>query len=732
MRKNFVSNSALLAVPLSLFLQFPEMTKSDFILARTGLPLKSVENTLQLLSEDATVPFITRYRKEMTGNLDEVQVGHIVKCKAEYEELEKRKKSILKAIAEQDALTPELEEKISDAGDLLKLEDLYLPFKKKRKTRADTAREQGLEPLAKILMAQDTPDFSAAARKFTGKEVASEAEAIAGAQDIAAEWINENQGVRSQLRRLFKLRAVITSSVVKKQAEEEDAQKYKIYFEWEEKLANIASHRLLAMMRAKNEGFVRLKVEVSQDKAFELVAGVVLKRVKNSCTPYVEEAIGDALKRLLFPALSNESLVTAKEKADAEAIKVFADNLKQLLLAPPLGNKRILALDPGYKSGCKLVCLDEKGDLQHNETIYPHPPQKEAAMASKKVKSLINAYNIEAIAIGNGTASRETEFFIKNIRFDRDVQVFVVNEAGASVYSASKVARAEFPDYDVTVRGAVSIGRRLADPLAELVKIDPKSIGVGQYQHDVDQVKLKQELDRVVESCVNSIGVNVNTASAPLLSYVSGIGPSLAENVVAYRSENGEFFSRKELLKVPRLGAKAHEQAAGFLRIPASENPLDNSAVHPESYSIVEKMAADLGVNLKDLVGNKELITRITVEKYISETTGLPTLKDILYELEKPGVDPRKSAKVFEFDPKVKTIKDLKSGMKLPGIVNNITNFGCFVDIGIKESGLVHISKLKNEFVSDVSAVVKLHQHVQVTVLEVDEQRRRIQLSMVD
>ncbi len=730
--KKCTSNSALLGVQLSLFIKIADMTKSGYILSQTGLSLKSIENTLQLLSEDATIPFISRYRKEMTGNLDEVQVGRIVKCNAEYEELEKRKKSILKAISEQDALTPELETKIRDAGDLLKLEDLYLPFKKKRKTRADSARELGLEPLAKILMAQNSPDFTAAARKFTGKEVASVAEAIAGAQDIAAEWINENQGVRSQLRRLYKLRAVITSSVVKKQAEEEDAQKYKIYFDWEEKLGHIASHRLLAMMRAQNEGFVRLKVDVEKEKAFELVAGVVLKSASNSCTPYVEEAIEDALKRLLFPALSNESLAAAKEKADAEAIKVFADNLKQLLLAPPLGSRRILALDPGFKSGCKLVCLDEKGDLQHNETIYPHPPQKEVAMASKKVKSLVNAYHIEAIAIGNGTASRETEFFIKNIRFDRDVQVFVVNEAGASVYSASKVARAEFPDYDVTVRGAVSIGRRLSDPLAELVKIDPKSIGVGQYQHDVDQAKLKQELDRVVESCVNAIGVNLNTASAPLLSYVSGIGPALAENIVTYRSENGEFFSRKELLKVPRLGAKAYEQAAGFLRIPASENPLDNSAVHPESYSVVEKMAADLRVHLKDLVGNKELISNITLETYISETTGLPTLKDILHELEKPGVDPRKSAKVFEFDPKVKTIKDLKPGMKLPGIVNNITNFGCFVDVGIKESGLVHISKLKNEFVSDVNAVVKLHQHVQVTVLEVDEQRRRIQLSMVD
>ncbi|MGB7843945.1 MAG: helix-hairpin-helix domain-containing protein, partial [Salinimicrobium sp.] len=495
---------------------------------------------------------------------------------------------------------------------------------------------------------------------------------------------------------------------------------------------HIPSHRLLAILRAQNEGFVRLKVAVDEEKAFEITAGLIIKFPNSSCTPFLRAAIKDALKRLLFPALSNEALAGAKEKADDEAIKVFADNLRQLLLAPPLGSRRILALDPGFRSGCKLVCLGENGELKHNETIFPHPPQKQIAMASKKVKSLVNAYGIEAIAIGNGTASRETEFFVKKIPFDRNVQVFVVNEAGASVYSASKTAREEFPNYDVTVRGAVSIGRRLADPLAELVKIDPKSIGVGQYQHDVDQTKLKSELDRVVESCVNRIGVNVNTASTALLAYISGIGPALAENIVTYRSENGNFDSRKELLKVPRLGAKAFEQAAGFLRIPDAENPLDNSAVHPESYTLVERMAGDLQVDLKELIANKELLKKIELKNYISETAGLPTLKDIISELEKPGVDPRKSAKVFEFDPNVKSISDLKPGMKLPGIVNNITNFGCFVDIGTKESGLVHISKLKNEFVSDVNSVVKLHQHVQVTVLEVDEQRKRIQLSMVD
>ena len=708
------------------------MNSTSFILARTNLPQKSVENTMQLLKEDATIPFISRYRKEMTGNLDEVQIEQIVKLKAEFEELEKRKKSILKAISEQEALTPELESKILATNDLVHLEDLYLPYKKKRKTKADAARELGLEPLAKMLMAQNSPNIEAAAERFTGKDVASVADALSGAKDIVAEWINEHQGVRSRLRKMFLQKAMISSKVIKKKAEEEEAQKFRNYFEWEEKLKFIPSHRLLAILRAEKEGFVRVKVEVGQEEAFSAVSAAILKPQQNSCKPILEEAIEDALKRLLFPALSNEVLSVAKEKADEDAIKVFADNLRQLLLAPPLGSKRILALDPGFKSGCKLVCLDEKGDLQHNETIFPHPPQKEIAMASKKVKSLVNAYNIEAIAIGNGTASRETEFFIKNIRFDRDVQVFMVNEAGASVYSASKIARAEFPNFDVTVRGAVSIGRRLADPLAELVKIDAKAIGVGQYQHDVDQTKLKNELDRVVESCVNAIGVNLNTASAPLLSYVSGIGPALAENITNYRSENGEFSSRKELLKVPRLGAKAFEQAAGFLKVPNSENLLDNSAVHPESYSIVEKMAADLKVDLKELIGNKLLISKITPENYIFDTVGLPTIKDILHELEKPGVDPRKSAKVFEFDPNVKTIKDLKPGMKLPGIVNNITNFGCFVDVGVKESGLVHISKLKNDFVSDVNSVVKLHQHVQVTVMEVDEQRKRIQLSMID
>lgn len=708
------------------------MTKTEFIFSRTGLPNKSVESTLNLLEQDATIPFISRYRKEVTGNLDEVQVGEILKFKEEFEELEKRKKTILKAIAEQDSLTKELENKILTAPNIIHLEDLYLPFKKKRKTRADAAREIGLEPLAKMLMAQNSPDIESAAGRFVGKEVPSVEDALSGSRDIVAEWINENEGVRNRLRRLFDRSAMISAKVVKKKENEEAAQKFKNYFDWEERLKSIPSHRLLAILRSEKEGFTRVKVGVDFEEAINLVSGFVIKGRANSCTMHVDKALEDALKRLLFPALSNEALSAAREKADEAAIKVFADNLRQLLLAAPLGAKRILAIDPGFRSGCKVVCLDEHGSLQHNETIYPHPPQKELSMASKKIKSLVNAYNIEAIAIGNGTASRETEFFIKKIPFDRDVQVFVVNEAGASVYSASKIARAEFPNFDVTVRGAVSIGRRLADPLAELVKIDPKSIGVGQYQHDVDQGKLKTELERIVESCVNGIGVNVNTASSALMSYVSGVGPALAENIVNYRSENGGLKSRKELLKVPRLGEKAFEQAAGFLRISNSENPLDNSSVHPESYAVVEKMAADLKVGVNELIGNKTLLQKIRPEAYVTEKTGIPTLKDILAELEKPGVDPRKSAKVFEFDPNVKTIQDLKPGMKLPGIVNNITDFGCFVDIGIKESGLVHISKLAKEFVSDVNSVVKLHQHVQVTVVEVDEARKRIQLSMID
>lgn len=705
---------------------------THYIVSNTQFSQISVSNTLKLIEEGATIPFIARYRKEATGNLDEIEIEKIFKLKEAFQNLENRRATILKAIEQEGALTPELEKKINEAMELSRLEDIYLPFKKTRKSRADVAMEKGLEPLAKILMAQNTSNFHKVAERYVGSNVPTVEEAVSGAKDIASEWISQHQVVRNRLRRLFRHKGIISSEVVKKKAELEEAQKFKAYFHWEENLNKIASHRLMAIMRASKEGFVRMKIAVDLEDATSQILDIAVKDQNNSCATYIKDAIDEALKRLLLPALSNEALSDAKEKADEEAIKVFAENLRQLLMAPPLGSRRILAIDPGFKSGCKVVCLDAHGDLLYNETIFPHAPQKEHQAASKKIKSLVNAYDIEAIAIGNGTASRETEFFIKKILFDRSVQVFVVNEAGASVYSASKIARAEFPNYDVTVRGAVSIGRRLADPLAELVKIDPKSIGVGQYQHDVDQVKLKKELERVIESCVNKIGVNVNTASSFLLSHVAGIGPALAENIVAYRSENGGISTRKELLKVPRLGAKAFEQAAGFLRVLNSDNPLDNSAVHPESYPVVEQMAADLGVNVETLVGKKDLLKKISLDNYISEETGMYTLKDILSELEKPGVDPRKAAKVFEFDPNVKTMADLVPGMKLPGIVNNITNFGCFVDVGIKESGLVHISKLAKEFVSDVNSVVKLHQHVMVTVLEVDESRKRLQLSMVD
>lgn len=708
------------------------MTILSYILQHTNLPERGVTNTLKLLNEDCTIPFISRYRKEMTGNLDEVAIGDIAKYKAAFEELEKRKETILKAIEEQEALTPELKKKIEQATTLIQLEDLYLPYKKQRTTRAAIAKQKGLEPLAKAIMKQQENNVDFIAEEYLTDEVTSVDEALKGARDIMAEWINENEHVRKRVRNLFSRKASISAKVVKAKKDEEEAQKYQQYFDWDEPLHKAPSHRLLAMLRAVNEGYVKLKVDVEKEEALDIIDDIVIKTDVESSTNQVFIAIEDAYKRLLQPAISNEVLKEAKEIADAAAIKVFSSNLRQLLLGAPLGEKRILALDPGYKSGCKVVCLDENGDLKHNENIYPHPPQRETAMAIKKIKSLVNAYDIEAIAIGNGTASRETEAFIKKIAFDRDLQVFVVNESGASVYSASKIARAEFPSYDVTVRGAVSIGRRLADPLAELVKIDPKSIGVGQYQHDVDQSKLKDELDTVVMSCVNTVGVNVNTASAPLLSYVSGIGNSLAENIVKYRTENNGIKSRKELLKVSRLGAKAFEQSAAFLRITNPEHPLDNSAVHPERYNLVEKMAKDHKVSVLQLIGNKELIKQLNLNKYCTDEVGLPTLTDIASELEKPGLDPRKKAKVFEFDKNIKTINDLKAGMKVPGIVNNITNFGCFVDIGIKESGLVHISKLATEFISDVNSVVQLHQHVMVTITEVDLARKRIQLSMID
>jgi uncharacterized protein len=715
---------------LTFVIQAKTMTNLNFIQQKLNLTTKNIESTLKLFAEDCTIPFIARYRKDRTGNLDEVQIEDIYKLNKAFSEIEKRKESILKSIEEQNALTSDLKQKIEQSFDLQELEDFYLPYKKKRKTKADTARENGLEPLARIIMAQNSNGLFSLASKYLNENVKTEEDALQGAREIMAEWINENIYLRKNLRRLFQKTALITSKVIKTKAEEEPAQKFKQYFDWQESLNKIPSHRLLAILRAETEGFVRVKIEVEKNEALNFMDKTLVKNNSESAE-HIYSAIEDSYKRLLEPSLSTEVLADAKDKADEKSIQVFAENLSQLLLAPPLGEKRILAIDPGFRTGCKVVCLDEKGDLLHNETIFPHPPQNETAMAVKKIKSLISAYNIEAISIGNGTAGRETEFFIKKIRFERDLEVFVVSEAGASIYSASKIAREEFGNYDVTVRGAVSIGRRLSDPLAELVKIDAKSIGVGQYQHDVDQTKLKNELDSVVMRCVNSVGINLNTASKSLLSYVSGIGEKMAENIVTYRTENGAFQSRKDLKKVPRLGEKAFQQSSAFLRIHNAKNPLDNSAVHPETYALVEKMAKDLKLKSEALIGDKEKIKTIDPENYVSETIGILGIKDILKELEKPGLDPRKSAKVFEFDPTLKSIKNLKVGMTVPGIVNNITAFGCFVDLGIKESGLVHISQLKEGFVSDVNEVVKLQQHVTVKVLEVDEDRKRIQLTLV-
>lgn len=702
----------------------------QFVQNQVSTAPKNIEATIKLLEDDCTIPFISRYRKDQTGNLDEVVIEQIAKRKKQFEEIVKRKESILNSIKEQQALTPELAKKIQESFDLQELEDYYLPFKKKRKTKADIARENGLEPLAKIIMAQNNDNIDYIASRYLNDQVVNEDDALQGARDIIAEWINENTYVRKFLRRLFTRTAIITTKVVKSKKDDENAQKFSQYFEWSENITKAPAHRLLAMLRAENEGFIKIKVEIESDDAVANIEDTIIKR-NNDCTPHLKLAIEDSYKRLLSPAISNETLQEAKARADVNSIQVFASNLSQLLLAPPLGEKRILAIDPGYRSGCKVVCLDEKGDLLYNETIYPHAPQHEDSIAMKKIRSMANAYKIDAISIGNGTASRETEFFIKKIAFDKPVQVFVVSEAGASVYSASKIAREEFPNFDVTVRGSVSIGRRLSDPLAELVKIDPKSIGVGQYQHDVDQTKLKEELDTTVIRCVNSVGININTASKSLLSYVSGIGEKLAENIVQYRNENGPFHDRRELKKVPRLGEKAYQQGAAFIRIANAKNPLDGSAVHPEAYPIVEKIAKDLKISVNELIANKEKTSQIKPESYVTAEIGILGLKDIIKELEKPGLDPRKSAKIFEFDPNVKSIKDLRIGLVLPGIVNNITNFGCFVDIGIKESGLVHISQLKAGFVSDVNEVVKLHQHVEVKVTDVDEDRKRIQLTMI-
>ena len=701
-----------------------------YIIQQTQLPSKSIENTIILLNEDATIPFISRYRKEMTGNLDEIQIGEIVKFKALFEALEKRKKAILKVLEELQVLTSELEQKVLRTRDLISLEDIYLPFKKKRKTKAETARLQGLEPLAKMIMSQHVNDLKHTASKYTSNKVDTIEDALEGARFIIAEWINERTDIRNNIRQQLARFAIISSKIIKSKINEEKAQKFKDYFDWQESLNRIPSHRLLAILRAENEGFIRLKIEIDSDSAIQKIADKII-RTQNTCAPQIQLAIKDAFKRLLFPSLSNEALTIAKEKADEAAILVFSKNLKQLLLGAPLGEKRVLAIDPGFKSGCKVVCLNAQGGLEHNETIFPHAPQNQSIEAIKKINFLVNTYKIEAIAIGNGTASRETEQLIKKIQFTNNIDVFVVSEAGASIYSASKIARDEFPNYDVTVRGSVSIGRRLQDPLAELVKIDAKSIGVGQYQHDVDQIKLKQSLDNTVESCVNKIGVNINTASEPLLSSVSGIGPKIAENIVNYRNENGSFTSRISIKKVPRLGGKAFEQAAGFLRIKNGENPLDDAAVHPERYALVSKIAKDLKKNISELIGNKEIIQKIPLEKYSTESIGLLTLKDIIRELEKPGLDPRAKAKMFSFDQNIKTISDLRTGQILPGIVNNITNFGCFVDIGTKESGLIHVSNLSDTFVKDVNAIVTLQQQIMVKVLEVDVVRKRIQLALV-
>lgn len=703
---------------------------SQMIATALKLPVHRVENTLKLLQGGATIPFISRYRKEATGGLDEVQIGDIHTRYEKLCELAKRKETVLSTIEEQGKLTDTLRERISNCWDETELEDIYLPFKPKRKTRAEAARQKGLEPLAMLLLMQRENNLSARVRQFVKGDVKDEEDALKGARDIIAEQVNEDERARNLIRNQFSRQAMITSKVVKGKEKEEAALKYRDYFDFSEPLKKCTSHRLLAIRRGEAEGI--LKVSITPDD--ESVCTERLERQyvhgNGECSAQVAEAVNDAYKRLLKPAIETEFSALSKEKADEEAIRVFAENLRQLLLAPPLGQKRTMGIDPGYRTGCKVVCLDAQGTLLHNEAIYPHPPKSETALAGRKLVKLVEQYKIEAIAIGNGTASRETERFVTSQRYDREVQVFVVSEDGTSIYSASKIARDEFPEYDVTVRGAVSIGRRLMDPLAELVKIDAKSIGVGQYQHDVDQSKLKASLDQTVESCVNLVGVNVNTASKHLLTYVSGLGPTLAQNIVDYRTENGAFHSRKELLKVPRMGAKAFEQCAGFLRIPQADNPLDNSAVHPESYAIVEKMAKDLKCSVADLIKNKELRSQIDIKNYVTDTVGLPTLTDILQELDKPGRDPRQKIQVFEFDKNVQTIDDLREGMELPGIINNITNFGCFVDIGIKENGLVHISQLADKFVSDPTTVVSMHQHVRVRVLSIDHERKRIQLTM--
>lgn len=704
-----------------------EIIYPDLIAKALQLPLPQVRNTIGLLESGATIPFISRYRKEMTGGLNEVQITDVKNWLDKLTELKARKDTILNALEKQEKLTPELKARIESSWDSNEIEDIYLPYKPKRVTRAEMARKKGLEPLAKLIAAQKEPFLSGRVPAFVQGEVKDEEDALSGARDIIAEWVNENERTRNQVRFAFR-QAVILAKVIK--GKEEEGAKYRNYFQFEEKLSRCQSHRLLAVRRGEEEGFLRVSIAPADDDACLESLYRQYKRNNGACWEQFQLAIDDAYKRLLKPSIESEFAKSSKLKADEEAIRVFADNLRQLLLAPPLGQKRVLGIDPGYRTGCKVVCLDAQGNLLHNETIYPHPPKNERKKAEIKIQHLVEAYNIDAISIGNGTASRETEEFITNIRYTKPVKVFVVSEDGASVYSASAVARAEFPEYDVTVRGAVSIGRRLMDPLAELVKIDPKSIGVGQYQHAVDQALLKKSLDQTVESCVNLVGVNVNTASKELLTYISGLGPVLAQNIVQYRVENGPFVCRKDLKKIPRLGEKAFEQCAGFLRIPNGSNPLDNSAVHPESYPVVEKMAADLHCTVGELMKRKELKQQIRLEKYQTDQIGMPTLQDIMKELDKPGRDPRSEIQEFSFNPDIHTIDDLQEGMILPGIVTNITNFGCFVDVGIKENGLVHISELADRFVSNPADVVSIHQHVQVRVLSIDTTRKRVQLSM--
>ncbi len=692
-----------------------------------NLPLQKVQNTIALLEEGATIPFISRYRKEVTGSLDEVQIADIQQEVKRLQEIEKRKETILKAIEEQGKLSPELKKRIEDSFDLTELEDIYLPYKKKRKTKATVAKEKGLEPLAESIWQQGLENPESEAAKFLNEEVANIEEALQGARDIIAEKINEDPKARTRIRKTFEEEATIKSRVAR--GKDKEGAKYKDYFEFEEALSKCPSHRLLAIRRGEEEGFLRVNIGPETEESLYQLERLFLRN-QSANADQIKEAIQDGYKRLLSPSIETEFRKLAKEKADEEAIRVFTENLRQLLLAAPLGQKRVIALDPGFRSGCKVVCLDESGTLLYNSNIYPHPPQSKTQEAIADVKALVHKFQLDAIAIGNGTAGRETLALFRSVKFDHPVQLFLVNESGASIYSASAVAREEFPDKDVTVRGAVSIGRRLMDPLAELVKIDPKSIGVGQYQHDVNQTQLKESLDRVVESCVNSVGVNLNTASKHLLTYVSGLGPTLAQNIIDYRKDNGTFSARRDLKSVARMGDKAFEQCAGFLRIRSGKNPLDNTAVHPESYSIVKQMAKDLNCKVEQLIDDANLRKQIQLQNYVSDAVGLPTLNDILKELAKPGLDPRGEVQPFEFAEGIHSMEDLKVGMVIPGLVTNITNFGAFVDIGVKQDGLVHVSQMANRFIKNPADVVSLQQKVMVRIQEVDIARNRIQLSM--